>query len=114
MIVPDIDVSYNEHDGRATVNARLVDAETDEELEIDSVMYQYDPVDESDENHGWWCYPTDRYKLPDKVDASAVQHELEEYFSEHDDNLEHDFCSRIENTAYMISRGMIDAADVNN
>lgn len=114
MIVPDIDVSYNEYDGRATANARLIDAETGEEVEKDSVMYQYDPVDESDENHGWWRYSTTEYKLPDKIDVAAVQHELEEYFSTHDGNLDHDYCSKIEDTAYMISRGMIDADDVNS
>ena len=114
MIVPDIDVSYNEHDGRATVNARLIDTEAEEEVEKDSVMYQYDPVDESDENHGWWCYSATEYKLPDKVDAAAVQRELEEYFAAHDGNLDHDYCSGIEDTAYMIRRGMIDADTVNN
>lgn len=114
MLIPNMDISYNEHDGRATVNARLVDTETGEEVEKDSVMYQYDPVDEPDENHGWWCYDAVEYKLPDRVDMAAVQRELEEYFSAHDGNLDHDYCSGIEDTAYMISRGMIDADDVNS
>lgn len=114
MIAPDVDVSYNEYDGRATVNARLINTEIGEEIEKDSVMYQYDPADESDENHGWWCYSTTEYKLPDKIDAAAVQRELEKYFTAHDGNLDHDYCSGIENTAYMIRRGMIDADDVNS
>lgn len=114
MIAPDVDVSYNEYDGRATVNARLVNAETGEEVEKDGVMYQYDPVDEADENHGWWCYSTTEYKLPDRVDMAAVQRELERYFAAHDGNLDHGYCSKIEDTAYMISRGMIDADDVNS
>lgn len=114
MLIPNMDVSYNEYDGRATVNAHLIDAETGEEVEKASVMYQYDPVDESDENHGWWRYSTTDYKLPDKVDAEAVQRELEEYFAAHDGDLDHDYCSGIEDTAYMIRRGMIDADTVNN
>ena len=114
MLIPNMDVSYNEYDGRATVNARLIDMEAGEEVEKDRVMYQYDPVDKSDENHGWWRYSTTEYKLPDKIDMAAVQRELEKYFTEHGGNLDHDYCSGIEDTAYMIRRGMIDADAVNN